>query len=375
MATAVDIPETTPPLGLPDEPEPTAPRPGRGGRVRLGLALLAAAWIAIGAVGIGLYVHRYWLYRGFPPPVTPKGVAAGTLRTVSFYSPALHQQRQYLLYLPPGYAARAAAGHRFPVMYLLHAPPGRMDGFVKAGALTVAADVLLHRHQIRPMIFVIPYGHSGTYGNDTEWANAAAGPYESFVLDVVRNVDHRFATLASRRYRGIAGLSEGGYGALNVGLHHLGMFSVMESWSGYYAQTRTGPFVHAAQAQLDANSPNFYLPRLIPQIRRLGVRVYLYQGVRDEIRPWRIRRFAQQLFAAGAYVRWGYFPGGHDWGLWRRQTPHMLRVASTWFSTPPRADHLRYAPRGIGRPQHPRAGHANPGSPRHRRHRHRRQRP
>ncbi|HEU4978963.1 MAG TPA: alpha/beta hydrolase-fold protein [Solirubrobacteraceae bacterium] len=322
-------------------------------------------------MGVAIYVHRYWLYRGFPPPVTPKGVARGTLRDVGFFSPALHQHRHYLVYLPPGYAAQAAAGRRFPVMYLLHAPPGRPDGFVQAGALAVDSDVLVHRHAIRPMIFVIPYGHSGNFGNDTEWANDAAGPYESFVLDVVRNVDRRFATLRGRRYRGIAGLSEGGYGALNIGLRHLRSFSVLESWSGYYAQTRTGPFAHATQAQLNAASPNWYLPRLIPQIHRLGLRVYLYQGVKDEIEPWRIRRFAHQLFEAGVYVRWGYFPGGHDWGLWRRQTPHMLRVASKWFSTPPLRDRLAHAPKGIGRPQHPRAGHPNPRSPRHRRrHRH-----
>jgi hypothetical protein len=24
-------------------------------------------------------------------------------------------------------------------------------------------------------------------------------------------------------------------------------------------------------------------------------------------------------------------PGGHDWALWRAQTPHMLAVADRWF--------------------------------------------
>lgn len=373
MATAVQSPETSPPGPPAPSSQPAPRRRGRGGGVRALAALLAVAWIAAGGAGLAVYVHRYWLYRGFPPPVTPKGVAQGTLHDVSFYSQALRHRRHYLVYLPPRYAAQAAAGRRFPVMYLLHAPPGRPDGFIQAGALAVASDVLLHRRQIRPIIFVIPYGHSGTYGNDTEWANAAAGPYESFVVDVVRNVDRRFATLRSRRYRAIAGLSEGGYGALNVGLHHLRMFSVLESWSGYYAQTPTGPFVHATQAQLNANSPNWYLPRLIPLIHRLGLRVYLYQGVKDEIRPWRIRAFAHQLYSAGAYVRWGFFPGGHDWGLWRHQTPHMLRVASDWFSTPPLRDRLHAAPKGIGHPEHPRAGHPNPHSPNHRRH-HRRRR-
>jgi enterochelin esterase-like enzyme len=345
--------------------------PGRRGlgRRRLVALLVLALWLSAGLVGVGLYVHRYWLYRGFPPPVTPKGVPTGTLRDVRFRSPALHKTRRYLVYLPPGYQQQAAAGRRFPVLYLLHAPPGRPDGFVQAGALTVAANILIHRHAIRPMLLVIPYGKSGTFGNDTEWANAAAGPYESFVLDVVRDVDHRFATLADRRHRGLAGLSEGGYGALNIGLRHLRAFSVLESWSGYYAQTRTGPFVHATQAQLAENSPTLYVPALAPQIRRLGLRVYLYQGVRDEIEPRRIRDFAAELYGAGAYVRWGFFPGGHDWGLWRRQTPHMLRIASGWFSTPPRDDRLGRPPRAIGHPQHPRAGHPNPGSPNHRRHR------
>ncbi|MGZ4271121.1 MAG: alpha/beta hydrolase [Solirubrobacteraceae bacterium] len=335
--------------------------------VRLTVAALASLWLAAGAVGTVRYVHGYWMYRGFPPPVVPSGIPKGRQELVSFYSPALGHVRRYLVCLPPGYAAQAAAGRRFPVLYLLHAPPGRPDGFVQAGALTVYADVLLAHHQIRPAVYVLPYGKSGTFGNDTEWANARAGRYESFVMDVVHNVDRRFATLRDRRHRGLAGLSEGGYGAINIGLHHLGDFSVLQSWSGYFVQTPTGPFQGLPQADLTANSPGLYLGGLAPRIRRLGERVFLYQGVRDEIRPFRIRLFARQLYQAGAYVRYGFYPGGHDWGLWRREMPHMLRVASDWFATPPAADRLHHAPRGHGRPQHPRAGHANPSSPNHHR--------
>jgi glutamyl/glutaminyl-tRNA synthetase len=39
--------------------------------------------------------------------------------------------------------------------------------------------------------------------------------------------------LTERRARALVGLSEGGYGALNIGLHHPGEFHVLESWSGY----------------------------------------------------------------------------------------------------------------------------------------------
>ena len=337
-----------------------ARRVRRSGLVRFMAAAAAVVWFGIGLFGVAEYVHRYWLYRGFPPPVTPVGIPTGRIETVKFWSPALHQTRKYIVYLPPGYSEAAAAGRRFPAMYLLHAPPGRADGFIQAGALAVDADVMTARHEIRPMIFVLPNGKSGTFGNDTEWANARAGPYESFVLDVVHNVDRRFATLAERQHRGIGGLSEGGYGALNIGLHHLGDFSVLQSWSGYYTQTPTASFADETAGVLAANSPSYDVPSLAPAIRRLGLRVFLYQGVKDQIRPWRIRDFSQELYRAGAYVGYGFFPGGHDWGLWRGQMPHMLRLASAWFSTPPKADRMRGPPLGHGRPEHPRAGHPNP---------------
>jgi enterochelin esterase-like enzyme len=320
---------------------------------------LVAVWLSLGGVGVYRYVHEYWLHRGFPPPVTPRNIPAGHLGRVRFWSPALHHQRDYEVYLPPGYRQAAARGDRMPVMYLLHAPPGRPDGYIQAGAVNVRADVLLAHHQIRPMLLIIPFGKSGNFGNDTEWADARAGRYESFLMDVVRDVDRRFATIPDRQHRGIAGLSEGGYGAVNVALHHLDTFSVTQSWSGYFIQTSTASFKGATAQQLYANSPSLYVAALAPRIKRLGLRAYLYQGIRDEIRPWRIRRFAAQLNEAGAYVRWGFFPGGHDWGLWRRQMPHMLMVASRWFGERPTA-HPRSPSRGIGKPQHPRAGHRNP---------------
>ena len=321
---------------------------------------VAALWLVVGGLGVYRYVDNYWLHRGFPPPITPPGIPRGTLEHVHFYSPALRHEREYEIYLPPSYADEVARGRRFPVLYLLHPPPGRPDGFVQAGAINVRSDVLLFHHRIKPMLLVIPFGKSGSFGNDTEWANARAGRYEGFVLDVMHDVDQRFATLTRRQDRGIAGLSEGGYGALNIGLRHLSLFSVIESWSGYYVQTPTASFKGASSQLLYANSPGLYVGTLAPRIRHLGLRAYLYQGVKDEIQPWRIRRFSAQLSEAGAYVRWGFFPGGHDWGLWRRQTPHMLLVANRWFHQRPTALRPHGVPKGIGHPEHPRAGHPNP---------------
>jgi enterochelin esterase-like enzyme len=298
------------------------------------LALAAVGWLVVGLSGAYAYVHGYVVHRGFPTLRTPAGVTRGTVETVGFYSPAIKRMDRYLVYLPPRDVAEARRGRRFPVMYLLHGAPGTMSSFTNIGAIDVRADALIARHRIRPLILVMPGGKQGLHA-DTEWANTSSGRWMSFVLDVMRDVDRRFATLADRRHRAIAGASEGAYGALNIGLRHLADFSVIESWSGYFTQVRTGPFSGATPAQLAANSPAAYLPSLAPVIHRLGLRAWLLQGRSDWRSPAALRNFARELHRAGADVRYGFFPGGHDWGLWRAQIPRMLIAADRWFAQRP----------------------------------------
>jgi len=299
---------------------------------------LALVWLVVGLFGAYVYAHRYDLYRGFPAPKTPAGVAAGTVRTVNFTSPSLGGTHSYVVYLPPHYAQQAARGRRFPVLYLLHGDPGKPDIFIRAGALAVEENVLAAQHSIRPMIAVMPAGRTGVFGGGgTEWANAQAGQWENYVLDVVHNVDQRFATVHNRQGRGLAGLSEGGFGALNITLHHLGLFSVAESWSGYFNETRSGPFSHEPASVIRFNSPQQDVRAVAPQIHRLGYRAWIYQGQLDHNPAFHIRAMSDELHSAGAQVHYGFFPGGHDWGLWRAQLPRMLVAASDWFATNPRS--------------------------------------
>jgi enterochelin esterase-like enzyme len=297
--------------------------------------VVACAWLAVGFAGAFHYVHAYAIYRGFPVPETPAGIPRGSLDTVSFPSGAIGRTSRYLVYLPPGYKTAAARGKRYPVMYLLHGYPGKMPVFVNVGAVGVATDVGIAHHTIPPMIIVMPGGKSGVLGADTEWANTPSGNWMGYVTDVVHDVDHRFATIPDRQHRGLAGDSEGAYGAVNVALHHLGLFSVVESWGGYFTQTPTGVFKGASPATLAANSPASYVASLAPQIRRLGLRAWLFQGRTDPASPALVRGFSLALHRAGADVRLGFFPGGHDWGLFRAQTPHMLAAAGRWFEQRP----------------------------------------
>jgi enterochelin esterase-like enzyme len=256
---------------------------------------------------------------------------------MSFDSAAIGARSRYMVYLPPGYAAQAARGRRYPVLYLLHGYPGKMPVFVNVGAVGVATDVGIAHHTIPPMIIVMPGGKSGVLGADTEWANTPSGNWMSYVTDIVHDVDRRFATIPDRQHRGLAGDSEGAYGAVNIALHHLGLFSVLESWGGYFTQTPTGVFAGATKAALAAASPAVYVHTLAPEIRRLGLRSWIFQGRTDSADPRLMLDFAAQLHAAGAAVNVGFFPGGHDWGLFRAQAPRMLIAASRWFGERPRA--------------------------------------
>lgn len=306
------------------------PRP----QLRAAFAGAAVAWILTGLLGVYLYGHRYWVYRGFAPPSTPAYVTGGRTQEVTFYSPALHLRTSYLVHLPAGYAAAAAAGRRFPVLYVLHGHPGAAQNVFQAGRLAADLDTLTAQHRVRPMILVLPEVMNGPFGGgDTEWADTPAGAYDEVVADVVHSVDALYSTRADRAGRVLAGLSSGAYAAVNVGLHHLGLFGGLQSWSGYFVQTRSGAFANASPALLAANSPELYVHRLAPQIRRLGLHAFLYVGSSDTpARLAELRRFSAALGSDGAAVRVALYPGGHDWALWRARMPTALRVANRWFT-------------------------------------------
>jgi enterochelin esterase-like enzyme len=292
---------------------------------------MTAAWLALGGIGVYRYVDGYALYRGFPKPVTPPGVPQGRVEHVYYRSRVLGKRFDYLVYLPPGY--RRHPRRRYPVLYLLHGVPGNVHTFVRAGRLAVAEDVLLHQRAIRPFIVVMPGGPGWV---DTEWANRRRGRYVSVIPEVVRQVDTRFRTRRSRTERVLGGLSEGAYAAINVGLHHVRLFGGLQAWSGYFVQLPdNGAFEHASPEALAANSPAEYVGSLAPWIRRLGLRAYLYGGNRRLHADAAQASFALRLRSAGAQVTSAVYPGAHDWALWRAQLPHMLKVASAWFASPP----------------------------------------
>jgi enterochelin esterase-like enzyme len=346
--------------------------------VTAAVALTGLALSITGLAGAYSYWESYYVHRGFAPVALVHGAHRGKLERIAFYSPALHRTADYLAYLPPGYRA----GQRYPVDYLLHGSPGQPSVYLAIVSLGVRMDNLIGEHRMRPMILVFPNGEvDGSVFSDSEWANTPTGAYENAVVDVVHDVDHRFSTLSGRAHRVIAGFSAGGYGAVNIALHHLDLFGNLQSWSGYFRQTRTGVFAHASPAELAANSPLRDVQTLAARLAIDPLRAFLFTGRDDNLSPQTIP-MARALAAEGATVSYALYRGGHDWQLWRAHVNQMLILASRdthrqLVRGSGRASTLTPGvtpiPHGLGR-RHPRRHGLRRGAHHHRqrrRHRHR----
>src|SRR5439155_20622594 len=99
--------------------------------------------------------------------------------------------------------------------------------------------------------------------------------------DLVRAVDARFRTIRSGRARGIGGLSEGGYGAINIAIHHPREFGLVESWSGYERADDLGSIFGHRRSLLAANTPLDTLATAAAALRRSHTFFWLYTG-RDD---------------------------------------------------------------------------------------------
>jgi enterochelin esterase-like enzyme len=278
----------------------------------------AAAFLAVGAIGLYRYVDNYWLYRGFAPPHDAAFVRVHGA-TARFYlaSPALGGRRQPVdVYLPPGYATHPQ--ERYPVMYLLHGVPGRPAAFLATVRLGVVQDELVALHRARPAILVMPFGSTGSF-TDKEWGNGVGhgNDWETFVArDLVRSIDRRYRTIANARGRALIGLSEGGYGAINIAIHHPREFHIVESWSGYEVADDLGAIFDHRRSLLDANTPLLTLPAAAPTLLAQHTYFWFYSGTDDHFRKQNMR-FAQELAADGIPYRFFIVRGGHNWALWR----------------------------------------------------------
>jgi enterochelin esterase-like enzyme len=154
-----------------------------------------------------------------PPSVSASEAPLGQVfEGLKLSSAVLGRDVAYAVYLPPDYATST---RRYPVVYLLHGYTDDESGWIQFGEVQLAADRAIESREIPPMIIVMPDGGVTFYIND------AAGKvrYEDmFVQEFIPFIDKTYRTRPSREFRGVAGLSMGGWGTLIYSLRHPDLF-------------------------------------------------------------------------------------------------------------------------------------------------------
>jgi S-formylglutathione hydrolase FrmB len=227
-------------------------------------------------------------------------------------------QRPGDVYLPPGFTPI----ERYPVVYLLHGMPGSPDEYLQGTELVEFADEAIAGGTVRPFIAVMPAAGLRRQYNG-EWA----GPWERGLVDqTVPWVDAHLPTIATPRGRVIAGLSAGGFGAVDIAVRHPDLFGSAESWSGYFQPLHDGPFRDARPAMLASHDPTLLVEQERGLLRRDGLRFFVSSGPSHShwFKESATVGFARELDVLGFPVKLQLFPTLR--GEWREQ----LAAGLTW---------------------------------------------
>jgi enterochelin esterase-like enzyme len=244
-------------------------------------------------------------------------VLASTVVPDSLVSSALQgQRRTFLVYLPPSYNTPAGKNRHYPTLYLLHGTPGKVIDWITGGKANESADELIATHRIPELIMIMPDGN-GRPGQTPEWGNSADQKQmmENFVaLDLVRYVDQHYRTIANPPHRGIGGLSEGGFGAMNIAVHHPDVFGTAISIGGYYRAE--GSIWGRNTAYQQANSP-IYTIQSVQQAWKLHI--FLGSATKDQPYYKDTQEFMQELDKLHIPYHFDLEAGYHSWRVWQEQ--------------------------------------------------------
>src|SRR5947209_4692399 len=246
----------------------------------------------------------------------------GTSVHESVTSAALHgRHKSFLVYLPTSYNTPQGQTQRYPTLYLLHGSPGADHDWFTAGKADQSADTLIALGKIPELILILPDGN-GRPGATSEWGNSYDQQQliETYVAsDLVKYVDQKYRTLAQPPSRGIGGLSMGGFGAMNIAVHHPEIFGTVISLGGYYRAE--GNIWGNNAAYIQQNSPADVFPGHKPAWK---LHIYLGAATKDEPYFTDTKQFARELDSLHVPYHLDIQTGYHSWGIWQTQMYNAL---------------------------------------------------
>jgi enterochelin esterase family protein len=232
-----------------------------------------------------------------------KEVPHGAVETVWYHSKVLGTLRRMHIYTPPGYANDAA---KYPVFYLLHGAGDSDDSWSTVGRAGFILDNLIAAQQAKPMIVVMPAGHTTSTFVFGGPSTLNTGQFEKdFLQEILPYVESHYRVLTDRPNRAIAGLSMGGMHALNISIADLKKFAYIGVFSSgwFFPNPETVEQQNAARLD-DASAKN-------------GLRLFWFATGKDDFVLSSTRTTVDILKKHGFNIEFKETAGAHTWENWR----------------------------------------------------------
>ena len=251
------------------------------------------------------------LYVPGSPVSDLKDVPHGAVAQVPYYSKSLGRFRRMHVYTPPGYEQGSG---KLPILYLLHGAFDCDASWSTVGRAGLVLDNLIAAGKARPMIVVMPMGHTGPFrfGPGGSLQKQMEEFVRDFTADVRPLVERTYRVSADRRHRAIAGLSMGGAQTLDIAMGHLDDY-------GYVGVFSSGVF------GIDGRGPPARTVRWDERHRaalenadlKKGLRLVWFATGKDDFLMKTTKATVKLLESHGFKVTFQETDGGHTWINWR----------------------------------------------------------
>lgn len=241
-----------------------------------------------------------------------KDVPHGTVAQINYHSKSLNRFRRLHIYTPPGYEK---SNESYPVFYLLHGAFDCDASWSSVGMAGNILDNLIAEGKAKPMIVVMPAGHTGafSFGPGNSFEKQMDEFVQDFQADVRPMIESRYRVKADRANRAIAGLSMGGAQTLNIAFGqladyaHVGVFS-----SGVFGMERGGVESGAGAAWAAK-----YKEGLDNVELRKGLKSIWFATGKEDFLLGTTKATVQAIKDKGFQVEYVETEGGHTWLNWR----------------------------------------------------------
>jgi enterochelin esterase family protein len=250
-----------------------------------------------------------------------KAVAHGAVAEITYKSSTLGRDRRMHVYTPPGYTT---SRDRYPVFYLLHGAGDNDDSWSTVGRAGFILDNLIATAKAKPMIVVMPAGHTSRAGGNAIGRSATDEFVGDFVTDVMPYVEKHYRVLTDRANTAIAGLSMGGMQTLEVAIPRLERFAYIGVYSsgliGAFPNAGRGGAAAAAAAPAPAGPIEWektHAAKLDDANLKKGLRLLWFGTGKEDFLLGTTNATVDLFKRHGFQPVFVESPGGHTWINWR----------------------------------------------------------